>query len=99
MTAGGTLIRELREAQGLNQNTLAMACGVDRSLISYIEAGKRTPSDTLLTGLADLLKADLDELAVGCNLVPPDLRDRLATDIEAVRLVRSVLPSIRKGEG
>ena len=48
-------LRKERERQALSQVDLALMLNVDPSMISYLESGRRVPSNALLTALADTL--------------------------------------------
>ncbi len=51
-----------RSASGLSQNDLANALGVSRAMVSYWEAGKRTPNDRQLASLSQLLRTPIGVL-------------------------------------
>jgi transcriptional regulator with XRE-family HTH domain len=61
----GNSLRLVRKSQGLSQEKLAQACGLDRTYLSGLERGVRNPSllvivkisATLNTTLADLFLA------------------------------------------
>jgi len=55
----GARVRELREAAGLTQETLAWDCDLDRGYLCHIEAGRRLPSLAVLAQIAARLDADL----------------------------------------
>ena len=55
-------IRELRQARGWTQGTLAFYSGMSISAISLIESGKRNPSAKSLLTIADALGVSLGEL-------------------------------------
>lgn len=40
----GQLIKQMREAQGLSQEKLALMAGVERAYLAKIESGKRNPT-------------------------------------------------------
>jgi transcriptional regulator with XRE-family HTH domain len=60
--AFGNQLRSLREARGLDQETLALECGIDRTFVSQMERGIRQASLTTLYRLADALKVPVTEL-------------------------------------
>jgi len=52
----GEVLRELRTAQNLSQEKLALNSGLDRTYISMLERGKRQPSLTTIFALSNTLK-------------------------------------------
>lgn len=62
LRALGWRVRQLREAKGWTQETLAGRAGLDRSYVAGIEAGLRNPSTKALAKLARALGATLSEL-------------------------------------
>lgn len=56
-------LRRLRQAQGLSQEELAEAIGVDRTTIAKLEAGGRRPRRKTARVLAQVLGVTLAELA------------------------------------
>jgi len=56
------LIKNKRQATGLSHEALAVAAGIDRSTVSLIESGKRTPSLTTAERLATALGEKLSDL-------------------------------------
>ncbi|MDQ3547459.1 MAG: helix-turn-helix domain-containing protein [Chloroflexota bacterium] len=62
LTAFGKRLRELRLAQGLSQEALAEAAGLDRTYVSSCERGKRNISLTNIHRLATALNVDPGEL-------------------------------------
>lgn len=61
MPLAGELVRA-RAASGLSQDDLANALGVSRAMISYWEAGKRSPNDRQLAALSQLLRVPISVL-------------------------------------
>lgn len=55
-------IKKLREAEGLTQTELAERLGVDQSMISHIENGRKDPGVKLLIDIAEVLHCTTDEL-------------------------------------
>ncbi len=49
---------ELRHRAGVSQQTLADAAGVDRSMVSYIESGRRNPTYPIVLRIAKALGVD-----------------------------------------
>lgn len=58
----GVRVRELRCKQGLTQEELAFAAGIDPSYVGGIEIGRRSPSIYCLFSIASVLKVKLNEL-------------------------------------
>jgi transcriptional regulator with XRE-family HTH domain len=90
MTEVGTLIRRLREQQGVSQQALARRAGTSQAAISDIERGRVSPSletaDRLLLcvgyGLAIdaiplAMDASLESLREGQRLSPSDRLSRI----------------------
>ena len=63
----GDAIRARRESMGLSQEKLAQRCGFDRTYISMLERGKRTPSLLNLIKLAEGLHISVAKLAEVLN--------------------------------
>lgn len=61
MPIAESLVRA-RAGSGLAQEDLANALGVSRAMVSYWEAGTRTPNDRQLAALSRLLRAPIAEL-------------------------------------
>ena len=55
----GSKIRKVRESQGLSQKELGKKIKEKASVVRKIEAGKATPSNTLITKLEHVLKIKL----------------------------------------
>ena len=55
----GARIQELRKKQGLTQEDLAAAIGVDRSYMGFVERGERNPTLDKIAKIAQALKARL----------------------------------------
>jgi transcriptional regulator with XRE-family HTH domain len=62
-TAFGRVLRELRTRKGWSQYKLADASGLDRSYISLLERGERSPTLDSVLRLGDVLDATLPEIA------------------------------------
>ena len=61
----GTRVRELREEQGLTQESLAHIGNLDRTYISLIERGLRNPSFNNLCRIATALNVTVSKLLEG----------------------------------
>jgi len=61
--AFGTVLREARHASGKSQEDLAFDAGLDRTYISLLELGKRSPTLDTLVPLCDALDISLVALA------------------------------------
>ncbi len=58
----GKLVWQLRLKQGLTQQQLADACGLDISYVGGIERGQRNPTLGVMHGIASVLGAKISEL-------------------------------------
>jgi transcriptional regulator with XRE-family HTH domain len=58
----GQVLKQRREAYALTQRELARKLGVKASHVAYLENGRRRPSLSLLTRLADTLELDKQRL-------------------------------------
>lgn len=63
MSTLGQNVARARRHLGWQQQELAEKLGVNSSLVSLLEAGKRLPSHELFLKLAEVLGASLDQLA------------------------------------
>jgi len=64
VTRIGNRLKELREASGMSQQSLAVAAGLSVSLVSQIERGGRLdPRISTISSLARVLGVSLDYLA------------------------------------
>jgi len=60
--AFGIVLRDLRQARSLSQESLALESGLDRTFVSLLERGLRQPSLTTILQLAGPLGVAPDEL-------------------------------------
>jgi transcriptional regulator with XRE-family HTH domain len=61
--AFGKILRSLRKDRGYTQETLAFESGLDRTYVSLLELGSRSPTlDTIMT-LCSALNVSLSQLA------------------------------------
>lgn len=58
----GSRLRELRQAAGMTQETVALEAGLDRSFYVQLEGGKRTVSVERLWDIATALSVDVTVL-------------------------------------
>ena len=72
----GKRVQQLRIQKGYTQETLANRLSIDRSLLSYIESGKRGCSVDLLVQLSDVFGVSLDILVLGKEKVVMDTEDK-----------------------
>lgn len=69
----GAVLRELRKKQPLSQEKLAFEAGLDRTYISLLELGQRSPSLDTMLAIARALHIPFATLA---SLVEKRLEDR-----------------------
>lgn len=60
--AFGCRLRDLRKRKGLSQETLALACALDRTYIGGVERGERNLSLINIYKIADALNVSAREL-------------------------------------
>lgn len=86
----GARVRLLRKQASLTQRQLAELIAVNFTYISKIEGGVvPAPSEKVIVRLAEVLKADQDELFSLAGKIPPDIAPLLKNH-EALKLLRSV---------
>ncbi|MBE5952324.1 MAG: helix-turn-helix transcriptional regulator [Lachnospiraceae bacterium] len=61
----GKRVREIRKRKHISQIELAELADISETYISYIECGKKKPSLSILTSIANVLDVSLDEVLVG----------------------------------
>jgi DNA-binding XRE family transcriptional regulator len=62
---GASPVRVWRDQRGFTQQQLAQVAGISVPYLSQIEAGKRTPSATVLAALAKALDLTVDDIISG----------------------------------
>lgn len=83
----------LRTARRLSQETAAARCGVDHSLLSRLESGRRSVTRESVTKIVTgygLSVEDADRLYLLAGFVPPDLIAPHVYDTELLRLWRTM---------
>lgn len=87
-----TLIRDTRTRRGLTQMDVANVVGVSQPYIGHLENGRQVPTaPATIQALANALGIDADAIYAAAGRVPDDLARRLASDQDAVRIVRQAL--------
>lgn len=61
-TAFGEVLREYRRQRGMSQEELALDSGYSRNYVGLLEAGKKSPTLTAISRLAQVLKVAPSEL-------------------------------------
>lgn len=67
----GTVVRQLRDAEGWSQEELALRADLNRSYLGEIERGSAMPSLATVAKLAYALDVSLPGLLVRCEEFPP----------------------------
>ena len=62
MKAFGLAVREIRKEQGISQEGMALDSGFDRTYISMVERGVKSPTIRALFKLAEFLKVKPSEI-------------------------------------
>lgn len=87
----GARIREHREALGMSQDELALACRVSRQTISSWERGKTLPDIQSLALLAGIFDTDLEDLAAAGGI---EVAKRVSADRRELKVLWVVLAGI-----
>ena len=83
----GARLKELRIRAGMTQRGLAKSVNVDFTYLSKIENGVMPPpSEKVILQLAEVLKADRDELITLAGKIPSDIAEQ-EHDIDLIELV------------
>ena len=61
--AFGQVLRELRKTRKVTQDSLAFSAGLDRTYISLLELGQRSPTLDTMLALCDALHISFSEFA------------------------------------
>ena len=72
----GMMLANLRRQQELSQESLAELIGVDRTYISLVETGRRTPSWRMLVRFAEILRVPAVDVLVAAGLLPDTAQQR-----------------------
>jgi transcriptional regulator with XRE-family HTH domain len=94
----GETIRRLRGERLLTQREVAERLGINFTYLSKLEndRGER-PGEETVRKLAEILRADAEELLALAGKVSPELRDRAKRDAQFARLLRH-LPNVSDDE-
>jgi transcriptional regulator with XRE-family HTH domain len=79
----GQALREIREEKGISQERLALDAGFDRTFVSLLERGLRSPTMRTVVKLAEVLKVKPSEIALGMEAHLVKGRRRLSADSAA----------------
>ena len=84
----GTKIRSLREAQGLMQRHVAYHLDIDSPMLSNVERGERKARREWIPKLAQLLKANEDELLTAW------LADRIQELVQDEKVAKDTIKAV-----
>jgi len=84
----GTKIRSLREAQGLMQRHVAYHLDIDSPMLSNVERGERKARSEWIPKLAQLLKANEDELLTAW------LADRIQELVQDEKVAKDTIKTV-----
>lgn len=85
-----TLIQNARKRKGMRSRELANLLGVDQSLISKFENGKRLPTEAQITALANILSIDPNEL------VKAWLKEKVLMEVKQYTFADEVLGMVQE---
>lgn len=89
----GTKIRSLREAQGLMQRHVAYHLDIDSPMLSNVERGERKARREWIPKLAQLLKANEDELLTAW------LADRIQELVKDEKVAKDTIKTVANKMG
>ena len=89
----GTKIRSLREAQGLMQRHVAYHLDIDSPMLSNVERGERKTRREWIPKLAQLLKANEDELLTAW------LADRIQELVQDEKVAKDTIKTVANKMG
>ena len=84
MGSAGTCVRHRRKALGMSQTALAATIGVDKSYLSLVESGKRTPTAEQVSNLSLALGLPPEILLLQAGHFPKDIQGAIEKDATAV---------------
>ncbi|MGG4105221.1 helix-turn-helix transcriptional regulator [Paenibacillus lautus] len=77
----GNLISEKRKQKKLHLKDIAKFCGVSLNFISLIERGIKSPSDSVIVKLSQVLEIDEGILFQTLDRIPPSIKNNVSTAI------------------
>ena len=88
----GQEVKRLRKAKRITQLELAERIGVDFTYVSKIENDRtlRTPAESTIRKLADVLGANQEALILLANKIPQNLQETIVQEPLAVDFLRTV---------
>ena len=92
METFGQRVKRLRKLRRITQLELANRIGVDFTYVSKIENERtpRSPAESTIKKLAEVLGDDADELILLANKIPQELHETIVRDTLAVDFLRTV---------
>src|ERR1700751_3618668 len=95
----GQRLHELRDKADLSLRELSKKVGISRTFISYIELGRRFPSEEILAKLASALNVSLEELKQYDNREPiADLKRLMDSNPKLGFAFRTAVEKLKSGE-
>lgn len=85
-----TIIREARKKKGMRSRELANLLGIDQSLISKFENGKRIPTESQIIEIANILSIDLNQL------VKAWLKEKVLLEVKQYAFADEVLGMVQE---
>lgn len=76
--AFGRALRQVRESKGISQEALAHEAGVDRSYVSLLERGIKSPTLRMVFRLAGILRVTAAELVAKAEAETSELEAKLS---------------------
>ena len=87
----GRTIQQLRRELGLTQRFVASQLGIDFTYLSKLENDRgEAPGEETIRGLAQILKADAEELLALAGKIPAELRQRAVHDRDFAMFLRKL---------